>query len=136
MSSGNSAKSSEFASMGELLAEQGPLRGAPLPKELFCESDDCIKKGVTVKDVFPTPKFCEVCGKELSSRVGDIYVDLCYDQYSREERKDWDESPNVASGDEQKPETRRIVEHKVRISMRELVRVMKAYEKEVFVEDI
>jgi len=97
-------------------------------KEQFCDNDDCYKKGCKANDF---DKYCPVCGTEVSSRLATLYITLSTkSKYDRErDANKYDRDPELKCMDDTGDDT-------VEYSMREFVKLMKAYEKEVFIEEI
>ena len=106
-----------------------------LPKEKFCPNVEKCFSGGNPKSSLKM--YCEECGTKLEERIADMYVDLCYDSRSHttapyKEYELDDPQPDVKSLDEPiRPDEKRM-----RVGIKDLVRILKVYEKEVFVEDI
>ena len=105
-----------------------------LPKEKFCPNmERCFSRGIPKS---PMKMYCDECGTKLEERIADMYIDLCYKssahttvpyEYDEYEQSECAKEPNAPDNP---------AERKMRVGMKELVRMLKVYEKEVFVEDI
>ena len=101
-----------------------------LPKSLYCPNLNCMGPSTSINNgKYRThSKYCDICGKELESRIADVYIDLKYD--SVKDYKEDKQSPNTEESPKQPQETG------LRVGMREFIRMLKAYEEEMFVEGI
>lgn len=125
MSTGNSNSSGQVTGQAsQAYPMEDKIR---VPKEQVCDNPECFSRGVAKMDHV---KFCSECGGELVERLAEMYIDLCFSNRYFSDTKLQNPSP-IEELDREPAK-----EQKMRVSMRDMVRFMKEYEKEVFVEGI
>jgi hypothetical protein len=110
-----------------------------LPKETICGNASCFANGMVVAS---HSKFCSECGKELEVRVADMYIPISLNEKASrpytlgpsKRSSHWPQDPIVPQ-DPTKAESEP-TEREHNVSIREFIKILRKYEKEVFVEDI
>jgi len=99
-------------------------------KEKVCSNPECIQLQPPSKFNLHE-KFCCFCGQELTEKLKNVYIELYDCNYEEDYSQATISSANVpAHIDTNKPKV------KERISIKEFIKILKAYEKELFIESI
>ncbi len=98
--------------------------GVWIPKERYCNNKKCGEYDLPRN---PNINFCPTCGEENGTRNADIYLSVSSEKFPNRNREK-DEPGNYPEAPYEEKESR--------ISIKQLVRLLKEYENDVFLDDI